>query len=1187
MSRHWLLVVSFLLLFKTGAVFSQNTSNKGKDFYVPYAGHIDGDRSRLTLFLSADQATEYQVYIGNTLISTAGASIPANTCLPFVIDPNAYAVLMSSSNVIEPNKAIHVVTTKAISLYSIISNNARTGGTLVLPTNTLGQEYYAFSYENHGNQQGFSQFTIVATVDNTDVEITPNQNERYGGRTANTTFTIKLNKGDVYQYQSVGDLTGSHIKALNCNPVAVFSGNTWAAFCNEGNSRNPSGGDNLYQEVFPVSAWGRNFVTAPFYNTLNGNTDIIRIIVAEDNTVLTVNGSTANANGTPLSGSYNKGSVVTFFSTSANVISGSKPIAVAQYQTSQTCNQSNGTNTNQARFPGDPEITVLNPVEQTLNNITVFSDLGSVGVPTQIARYYLNVIIKTADIASFRLDGNPVNNFTAIDNVFSYAVIDVTNTQPQHRLSAAGGFSAISYGYGTVESYAYLAGANIQNFTFQPTSTVTGQSISSGCLGEPISLTINLPYQAIKLDWEIQGAARFTDNSPVAIKTFTRPNDNNTYYTYKYPNELNYPNPGDYQFKVTATKPNADNCGNTEELIIDFSVDNQPTAAFELPAIGCQFNGVQFTDKSKSNSNSRSITQWLWDFGDGKTSTEQNPVHIYDRAGTYNVVLTATTDSKCSETSSAFPIVINPQPLSDFDVKGLCVDLPVLLTEKSTIESPGSIVEWRWNFGDGSAEVKLVNNIPPVHKYAATGNYIITLTTVSDLGCVSAPKTKNVTVINPQIADFIMPDFCLADGVARFKNTTKNADGTTTGLTALWTYSFNGTQISTSTGFDGSFLPTATGDYVVSLIVTNADGCVAPVIKTFTVNGAVEAANFDIVKNNVCVSDKIVIKNTSTTFAGKITKIEIYRDYPNESSIYKTIPYPDDSEIEIEYNTFGGTANRSPNIRLVAYSGESCFKLVDKPVTIKPVPQLEFADMPAVCEADGTVLITQAKQKAEEEVTGGGGEYAGDGMKPDGTFNPKIAGLGSHIITYTYTGDNGCSNSISKEITVYASPVADAGTLIYILAGGQIEIPATAEGTNLKYEWSPSAGLNKTDVLRPIASPEKDTEYTLTATTQPDGCSTTSKVLVKVLQALTPPNTFTPNGDNVNDTWNIKYLESYPKATVEIFNRNGNRVFFSDGYKVPFDGNYQNGQLPVGVYYYIINPRNGRKTITGPLTIIR
>jgi len=1183
MSRHWLLVVFFLLLFKASAVFSQNTSNKGKDFWVAYSGHVNGTASKLTLFLSADKAANYTVYIGNTVITSG--SIATNTCLPIIIDPNSHPVYIDGSDIVESDKGIHVVTDTPISLYSVISFNARTGGTLVLPTNTLGKEYYTYCYQSTNTNGNYAEFTILAVEDGTEIEITPTKGN--AAHAANTTFTITLNKGQIYQFQARDDLSGSHIKSTTgCKSIAVFSGNTWASFCEQGSNRNASGGDNLYQQLFPVTAWGRNFVTAPFYNTIHGNTDIIRVIVSEDNTVLTVNGSTTNANGTTLSNPYSKGAVVTFFSTSANVISGSKPISVAQYQTSQTCNLSNRAQVNQNGgdpYEGDPEITVLNPVEQTLSNITVYSKLN--GVPTNIKKFFINVIIKTADIPSLRLDGKAVSGFVSIDAEYSYAIIDVSlDGQDQHRLTAAGGFSAIAYGYGYVESYAYLAGANIQNFTFQPQNEATGKNVTSGCLGEIIRLKINLPYQPTKLIWDVHnGDGVIEQNAPTSISNFT---DNGiTYYTYFYPNEIKYDLPGDYQFKVIATKPAADDCGTTEELIADFTVDKEPTADFEVNKNNCANSPVAFKDKSLSNSDTRTINTWLWDFGDGNTSTEQNPEHKYVRPGVYKVILTATTDSKCAKVSEFQGITINPQPVSNFDVKGLCVDLPVILTEKSTIESPGSIVEWRWNFGDGSAEVKLFNNSPPVHKYAATGDYIITLITVSNLGCASEAKTQNVTVIDPQVVDFIMPDFCLDDGVARFKNTTKNADGTTTGLTAVWKYD-NNNPLATSTGFDGAFAYGATGDYTVTLTVKNADGCEKSISKTFTVNGSVKEASFDIVKNNVCVSDKIVIKNTSTTFAGRITKIEIYRDYPNETSIYKTIPYPDDSDIEIEYNTFGGTVDRSPNIRLIAYSGESCFKTVEKQVVVKPIPQLEFADMPAVCEADGTVLIVQASQKVEEEMPGTG-EYAGDGIKADGTFNPKIAGLGSHIITYTYTGDNGCSNSISKEITVYASPVADAGTLIYILAGGQIEIPATAEGTNLKYEWSPGIGLNKTDVLRPLASPEKDTEYTLTATTQPDGCATTSKVLVKVLQALTPPNTFTPNGDNINDTWNIKYLESYPNATVEVFNRNGNRVFFSNGYKVPFDGNYQNGPLPVGVYYYIINPRNGRKTITGPLTIIR
>jgi gliding motility-associated-like protein len=1181
MSRLWLLVLVFLL-FATSLSFAQNTSNKGKDFWVTYSGHVNGTASKLTLFLSADKATTYTVYIGNTVI--ASGNITANTCLPVIIDPNSHPVYIDGSDIIESDKGIHVVTESPISLYSVISFNARTGGTLVLPTNTLGKEYYTYSYQSTNTNGNYAEFTILAIEDETEIEITPTSGNAQ--HTANTTFTITLNKGQIYQFQARDDLSGSHIKSTKgCKTIAVFSGNTWASFCEQGSSRTASGGDNLYQQLFPVTAWGRNFVTAPFYNTIHGNTDIIRVIVSEDNTVLTVNGSTTNANGTTLNNPYSKGSVVTFFSTSANVISGSNPISVAQYQTSQTCNLNNRAQVNQNAhdpYEGDPEITVLNPVEQTLSNITVYSKLRN--VPTNIGKFFINVIIKTADIPSFRLDGNAVSGFVNIDAEYSYAIIDVTlDPQDQHRLTAAGGFSAIAYGYGYVESYAYLAGANIQNFTFQPQNEATGKNVTSGCLGEVIKLKINLPYQPTELKWNVSnGDGVITQTAPTSLGTFT---DNGiVYYTYFYPNEIKYDNPGDYQFKVIATKPAADDCGNTEELIAEFSVDKEPTADFEVEKYNCANSPVSFKDKSVSNSDTRTINKWLWDFGDGKTSTEQHPNHIYERPGSYTVILTAETDSKCSKVSLPFDIIVYPQPISDFDVKGLCSGRPIILTEKSSIESPGTIVKWTWDFGDGSTPSIEQH---PTHQYSAAGSYTITLITESDKGCVSLPKLIPVTVINPQSAAFELPDFCLIDGIAKFKNISKNADGTTTGLTAQWQYTDNnGNVLASSTGFDGAFTPIATGDYKVILTVKNQDGCETSTSSSFTVNGDVKEANFDIINNHSCVSEDIIIRNTSTVFTGKITKIEIYRNIGSEATIYKTIPYPDGSDIIINYDTFGGTSDRTYNIRLVAYSGENCAKFLDKPVTLKPVPQLVFDDIPPVCEADGTVLITQAKQKVEEEM-GGAGEYSGDGIKADGTFNPKIAGVGFHEITYTFAGDNGCPTSITKSIEVYKSPVADAGTLIYILAGGQIEIPATAEGINLKYKWSPAIGLNKTDVLNPIASPDQDTEYTLTATTQPDGCATTSTVLVKVLQVLNPPNTFTPNGDNVNDTWIIKYLESYPNATVEVFNRNGNKVFFSNGYKIPFDGTYQNEPLPVGVYYYIINPRNGRKTITGPLTIIR
>jgi gliding motility-associated-like protein len=102
-----------------------------------------------------------------------------------------------------------------------------------------------------------------------------------------------------------------------------------------------------------------------------------------------------------------------------------------------------------------------------------------------------------------------------------------------------------------------------------------------------------------------------------------------------------------------------------------------------------------------------------------------------------------------------------------------------------------------------------------------------------------------------------------------------------------------------------------------------------------------------------------------------------------------------------------------------------------------------------------------------------------------------------------------------------------------------------------------------------------------------NGCSATDEVLVKVLKTPTIPNVFTPNGDGVNDKWVIEYLESYPGATVEVFNRYGSLVYRSTGYTKAWDGKFSGKDMPAGTYYYIINPKNGRKQISGFVDIVR
>ncbi len=110
--------------------------------------------------------------------------------------------------------------------------------------------------------------------------------------------------------------------------------------------------------------------------------------------------------------------------------------------------------------------------------------------------------------------------------------------------------------------------------------------------------------------------------------------------------------------------------------------------------------------------------------------------------------------------------------------------------------------------------------------------------------------------------------------------------------------------------------------------------------------------------------------------------------------------------------------------------------------------------------------------------------------------------------------------------------------------------------------------------------------YTLTVSTA-QGCNIVKIIKLNVLEGIKPANAFSPNGDGANDTWLIEYVETYPDVTVQIFTRQGVRIFYSKGYANPFDGNFKNEALPVGTYYYIINPNNKKKSITGSLTILR
>ncbi len=89
------------------------------------------------------------------------------------------------------------------------------------------------------------------------------------------------------------------------------------------------------------------------------------------------------------------------------------------------------------------------------------------------------------------------------------------------------------------------------------------------------------------------------------------------------------------------------------------------------------------------------------------------------------------------------------------------------------------------------------------------------------------------------------------------------------------------------------------------------------------------------------------------------------------------------------------------------------------------------------------------------------------------------------------------------------------------------------------------------------------------------------------LCSILPPTAFSPNGDGVNDTWNIDYLAGFPGCQVRIFNRFGLKLYGSTGYANPWDGKSNGVSLPSGTYYYVIALDKDMETVSGSITIIK
>ena len=277
---------------------------------------------------------------------------------------------------------------------------------------------------------------------------------------------------------------------------------------------------------------------------------------------------------------------------------------------------------------------------------------------------------------------------------------------------------------------------------------------------------------------------------------------------------ITFPGVGEYRGQLILN-PETD-CGDTANIIVNlFPAIN---ADFEFDYDTCVAGEVQFADLSATGA--ERITGWLWSFGDGETSTEQDPAHDYRAPGQIPVTLQVTDNNECSD--------VITKPVSYFPVPALilvtpstsrgCAPEDIFFNNLST--PVDETYEISWNFGDGSSS----SEFSPRHTYENPGVFTVSVDIVSPLGCKTGTTFSDlITVEESPVAGFSFTP----EQPSNLSPTVEFTDESE--LANRWFWDF-GTG-STTTQRSPTFTFPDTGTYEVKQIVTHPNGCVDTLLR--------------------------------------------------------------------------------------------------------------------------------------------------------------------------------------------------------------------------------------------------------------------------------------------------------------------------------------------------------------------
>ncbi|MGN6545519.1 MAG: putative Ig domain-containing protein, partial [Aureliella sp.] len=402
------------------------------------------------------------------------------------------------------DRGILVTALDEVSVYGLDQFQFLTEGFTALPTDAIGKDYYVLGYANTVNYAigGGTNFTLAATTNNTQVTIVPSV--AVGTHAAGVPFTITLNQGQAYTLHTsvplFADLSGTRVTATE--PIALFGGNTA--------TRVPSGfsaANHLIEQLPPLEAWGRRFITLPLATRTGGDT--FRILAQQDGTEVRIDGQLV---ATLAAGQFDERIL-----TAGSIIEGSVPLLVAQYSNSSAFDNAQA----------DPFMMLVPPFEQYLNDYVLTTP--ATGFDTNFA----NLVAPTSAIESVTLDDQavPAAAFAPI-GASGYLGARIAISVGAHHFHADEPLGVSIYGYAPFDAYGYFGGmsagsvAAVSSLTLTPGDvalpTGTQHTVTAAVFDR-----FGAPLPGVRVDFTVVGASTeryfaVTDRDGRASIVYTR-----------------------------------------------------------------------------------------------------------------------------------------------------------------------------------------------------------------------------------------------------------------------------------------------------------------------------------------------------------------------------------------------------------------------------------------------------------------------------------------------------------------------------------------------------------------------------------------------------------------------------------------------------------------------------------------